>query len=303
VLTGRSVEDVADAEAAAHDVVELGADAALVTGGHLGGDEVVEVLATGDGARRFSHPRVDTPASHGSGCTVSAAVTARLARGEDLPTAVEAATGFLERAVRYHVDVGEGPGTVHHLVDLRERAARDRTAGAVRDLVERIRERDPVDLVPEVGTNVAGATPFAEREREVAAVDGRMQTTGAGVSPNGGVRFGASGHVARFLLGAREFDPDLRFACNCRFGADVEAALDALGWPAAEVDRDAQPDDVAGREGSTMEWAARQAFGGDGDEPVAVFDRGAVGKESMCRLVAPDAATLGDRLAALDDAL
>lgn len=150
--------------------------------------------------------------------------------------------------------------------------------------------------------NVAGATPFAEREREVAAVDGRLQTTRSGVAPNGGVRFGASGHVARFLLGAREFDPDLRFACNVRFDDDLEAALDALGWPTAEVDRDAQPNGVAGVEGSTMEWAAHQAFAGGGEDPVAVFDRGALGKEPMCRLVAPDATTLGDRLAALDDA-
>jgi hydroxymethylpyrimidine/phosphomethylpyrimidine kinase len=302
VLTGRPVRDVADGEAAAHDLVDAGADAALVTGGHLDGEAVVDVLATGEDTRRFTHPRVDTAASHGSGCAVSAAVAARLARGEDLASAVEAATGFLERAVRYHVDVGEGPGAVNHLAAVRERAAREPTAEAVRDVVDRLVERDVAALVPEVGMNVAGATRFAEREREVAAVDGRIQTTRSGVSPNGSVRFGASGHVARFLLGAREFDPDLRFACNCRFGADVEAALSSLGWPTAAVDRQRQPADVAAAEGSTMEWAARQAFG-DGEDPVAVFDRGAVGKESMCRLVAPDAGTLGDRLAALDDAL
>jgi hydroxymethylpyrimidine/phosphomethylpyrimidine kinase len=302
VLTGRAIEDVADAAAAARDLVGMGADAALVTGGHLGGDEVVDVLATGDGSdvatRQFAHPRVDTDATHGSGCTVSAAVAARLAHGETLPDAVEAATTFLERATRYHVDVGEGPGAVHHLAALREHAARDRTADAVRGILDRVADLDVADLLPEVGTNVVGATPFAEREGEVAAVEGRLRATSPGVSPAGEVRFGASGHVARFLLGAREFRPDLRFACNVRFDGDLATALDALGWPTAAVDREAQPDGVAAVEGSTMEWAARRAFG-DGDVPVAVFDRGAHGKEPICRVVAPDATTLGDRLAAL----
>jgi hydroxymethylpyrimidine/phosphomethylpyrimidine kinase len=303
VLTGRDVDDVAAAVAAGRDIVDLGADAALVKGGHLDGDEVVDVLVTDEGVERFTHPRIETDATHGSGCALASAIAARMARGEPRSAAVEAGVDFMERAVRYHVDVGEGPGAVHHLSALRERADRDRTAEAVRGLVERLVDLAVSPLVPEVGMNVAGATPFAEREGEVAAVDGRIQATMSGVRANGDVRFGASGHVARFLLGAREFEPALRFACNCRFDAAVEAALGALDWPVAAVDREGQPDDVAAAEGSTMEWAARQAFGGRGEPPVAVFDRGAVGKERMCRIVARDAATLGDRLAALHDAV
>jgi hydroxymethylpyrimidine kinase/phosphomethylpyrimidine kinase len=302
VLTGRDIEDAADAAAAAEAVVEMGADAALVTGGHLGGDRVADVLATGDGTREFTHARVDTDATHGSGCTVSAAIAARLAHGDPLEAAVGDAIAFMTRAVRHHVDVGEGPGAVHHLAGLREDAARDPTAEAVAGVVDRLLAADVTDLVPEVGMNVAGATPFAEHEHEVAAVDGRLRPTRHGLAPGNGVAFGASGHVARFLLGVREFAPDRRFACNCRFDDGVAAAIEALGWPVAEVDRAAQPADVAGAEGSTMEWAARQAFG-DGSRPVAVVDRGAVGKEPMCRVVTDDATALGDRVLALADAL
>ena len=302
VLTGRPVADPDDAAETGRELVEMGAETALVKGGHFSEKEVVDTLVTEEGVQRFTHPRVNTRATHGSGCTLASAITARLAAGEPLTEAVETGVACMGRAVRYHVDVGEGPGAVNHLAELRNRAARAETSETVESLVERFVDLDVTPLIPEVGMNVAGATPFAEAEEEVAAVEGRIQRTRAGVSPNRGVRFGASGHVARFLLGAREFEPDLRFACNCRFDGDVETALDDLGWRVAETDRETQPEGIAAREGSTMEWAAHQAFG-DGDSPVGIYDRGAHGKEPMLRLVAPDADTLGGRIESLVGAL
>ncbi|MFB6303337.1 MAG: bifunctional hydroxymethylpyrimidine kinase/phosphomethylpyrimidine kinase [Haloferacaceae archaeon] len=301
VLTGRALDGPEDARAAGEDLVDLGADAALMKGGHLGGDVVVDTLVTPDGVERFEHPRVDTEATHGSGDTLASAIAARLASGEALPDAVGAGTSFMERAVRYGLDVGEGPGAVHHHVGLREEAARHPTMEAVEDLVAAFVERDVRPLVPEVGMNVAGATPYAERVGEVAAVEGRVARTMEGVAATRGVRMGASSHIARFLLSARERDPSLRFAANVRFDETVEAALpDAdLGGPAVTFDRTDEPADVAG----TMDWSARVAFEAAGGTPAAVYDHGAVGKEPMVRLLAPDAATLRERTFAILDAL
>ena len=143
--------------------------------------------------------------------------------------------------------------------------------------------------------NVVGATPYAEGTGECAAVEGRITRTLSGVQPGRGVRFGASSHVARFLLAAREHDPDLRWAINCRFDDDVEAALEALDGPVAEYDRDTQPEDVAEIEESTMGGGARQAFGG-GERPVVVLDRGAHGKEPMAKFVGEDARRVAERV-------
>ena len=145
--------------------------------------------------------------------------------------------------------------------------------------------------------------PYSESTGEVAAVEGRITRTLTGVTPNRGVRFGASSHVARFLLAAREVDPALRFAANCRFGDDVEVALADLGWTVAEYDRDAQPEAVAAEEGSTMGWGARRALGDVDGTPEAVVDRGSVGKEAVTKLLADDHVTLADRALALLDAL
>jgi hydroxymethylpyrimidine/phosphomethylpyrimidine kinase len=124
VLTDEPVETPADAAAAGRALVALGADAALVKGGHLDGesvdgDVVVDTLVRANGEDdgveidRFETPRIDTDATHGSGCALSSAVAARLARGESLRGAVEAAVGEMTEAVRRGYDVGEGPGAVN----------------------------------------------------------------------------------------------------------------------------------------------------------------------------------------------
>ncbi|USZ69451.1 bifunctional hydroxymethylpyrimidine kinase/phosphomethylpyrimidine kinase [Halorussus salilacus] len=302
-LTGVDVVGSASAEEAGARLLEMGAAAALVKGGHVPGETVRDVLVTPERTRTFEHPRVATDATHGSGCALSAAIAARLAHGDDLADAVDAATDFLARAVRYPLDAGEGAGAVHHAVGLRNRAARDSTAEAVREVVADLADADASTLVPEVGMNVVGATPYAEDPDETAAVEGRITRTFAGVKPNRGVRFGASSHVARFLLACREFDPALRFAANCRFDSDVESALESLDWPVAEYDRGAEPDAVKAQEGSTMQWGARRAFESVAGTPVAVVDRGEVGKEAMTKVVAGDAEELAERVLALLDAV
>ena len=132
VLVDGPIETLADAEAAGRTLVGRGADAALIKGGHLdaggadggldGGRAVHDtlVLAPDDASgvddvavHRFENPRIDTDATHGSGCTLSAAIAARLARGEPLPAAVEAAVGGMSEAIRRGYDVGRGPGPVN----------------------------------------------------------------------------------------------------------------------------------------------------------------------------------------------
>ena len=292
VLTDVEPEDEAGARLAGQRLLSTGADAALVKGGHIPGDGVLDVLVTENDIEVARHPRIDTDATHGSGCTLSAAVATRLAHGEPLVDAVGRSVAFMERAVRYHHDVGEGAGAVHHLVALRNEATRDATAEAVRGVVRRLEAADVRPLVPEVGTNVVGATPYAESADETAAVEGRVTRGLDGVRADG-VRFGASGHVARFLLSAREYRPDLRFAVNCRFDDGVAAALEALGWPVAEHDGGAAADDGTDGPGAALAGT---------EEPVAVVDHDA-STAPMTKVVAEDATTLGDRLLALCEEL
>jgi len=303
VLTGIDIETTADAQQAGEQLIEDGVDAALIKGGHVPGEEITDVLVTEGAVEMITHPRVETDATHGSGCTLSAAIATQLASGDDLQPAVRTGIGLLERAVRYSLDVGEGPGAVHHMAAVRDRAERDPTAEEIRRLVRKFVDHDVSPLVPEVGMNVVAATPYAEAPSECAAVEGRISRTLDGIAPTGDVRFGASSHVARFLLVAREYNADFRFAVNCRFDDRIETALESLNWPFAAYDRTEEPESVKAAEGNTMQWGARQVFDDAVTPPVAVFDRGDHGKEPITKILAPDAASLSDRTLTLLNAL
>jgi hydroxymethylpyrimidine/phosphomethylpyrimidine kinase len=101
---------------AAEELRSLGANAALVKGGHGGGDEAVDVLADRDGTHDYRAPRVRTRNTHGTGCTLSSAIAARLAQGASLREAVDVAKRYLTGALRGadSLRVGHGAGPVHH---------------------------------------------------------------------------------------------------------------------------------------------------------------------------------------------
>jgi hydroxymethylpyrimidine/phosphomethylpyrimidine kinase len=113
VLSGRPVTDVATMREAARALVGLGARAVLVTGGHLEGD-AVDVLCEGDRIRELRAPRVPTRATHGAGCSLSAAVTACLALGLDLEASVARAKRWVTRAIAGAPPLGHGARPLDH---------------------------------------------------------------------------------------------------------------------------------------------------------------------------------------------
>jgi hydroxymethylpyrimidine/phosphomethylpyrimidine kinase len=117
-LTGFEVNDLASMRRAARALVDAGAGAALVKGGHLRTIELVDVLYDGHRIREFRRPRVPTSSTHGTGCTLSAAITALLARGAGLEAAVEQALEFVHRAIAQAPRLGRGSGPLNHFVAL-----------------------------------------------------------------------------------------------------------------------------------------------------------------------------------------
>jgi hydroxymethylpyrimidine/phosphomethylpyrimidine kinase len=100
----------------AQKLLQLGAAAVLIKGGHGGGPESVDLLVEADGCARFTAPRIATKNTHGTGCTLAAAVTAGLAKGLALNAAVREAKAYVSAAIAAadRVKVGAGNGPVHH---------------------------------------------------------------------------------------------------------------------------------------------------------------------------------------------
>ncbi|MCS7219014.1 MAG: bifunctional hydroxymethylpyrimidine kinase/phosphomethylpyrimidine kinase [Thermus sp.] len=113
-LLGSPIRTLEEAKAAAMALLELGPRAVLLKGGHLEGEEAVDLLATREGVRAFSAPRVRTRNTHGTGCTLSAAITALLAQGKPLEEAVAQAKAYLTRALETAPPLGRGHGPLNH---------------------------------------------------------------------------------------------------------------------------------------------------------------------------------------------
>ena len=117
LLLGDRPADVAAMERAARALVTArGARSALVKGGHLSGDELVDVLYDGKVVRRFAHQRIATTSTHGTGCTLSAAIAAAMALGVPLHGAVELGLEYVHRAIAGAPGLGSGNGPLAHWV-------------------------------------------------------------------------------------------------------------------------------------------------------------------------------------------
>jgi hydroxymethylpyrimidine/phosphomethylpyrimidine kinase len=118
-LSGIPIPDVAAARQAARRILDLGPRAVLIKGGHFDdSDHSTDLLLTATDEQVFTAARIATRHTHGTGCTYSAAITALLAQGRDLPSAVEQAKSWLTRAIASNPGLGQGQGPVNHLTPL-----------------------------------------------------------------------------------------------------------------------------------------------------------------------------------------
>ena len=113
-LTGLTVASESDMAAAGEKLLALGARAVLMKGGHLAGDEVVDLLIEAGARERFVAPRLDTRHTHGTGCTLASAIAAGLAQGLALSAAVARAHAYVHEAIRTAPGFGRGHGPLNH---------------------------------------------------------------------------------------------------------------------------------------------------------------------------------------------
>jgi len=113
VMLGYSIESIDDMIKAAKELVKLGAQSAVVKGGHLEG-EPVDIFYDGVEIYTFQGTRIQTRHTHGTGCTFAACLTAELAKGHSLVDSVETAKGFITAAIKQELGLGQGHGPTNH---------------------------------------------------------------------------------------------------------------------------------------------------------------------------------------------
>ena len=114
--------DMAEAQAQGRALLGLGARAVLMKGGHADGPDCIDILVTASGAVEMAQPRLATRNTHGTGCTLSSAIAAELAKGAGLEAAVRRAQAWLHGAIRAAdaMAIGAGHGPVDHFHEVRQ---------------------------------------------------------------------------------------------------------------------------------------------------------------------------------------
>ncbi|MDL2226676.1 bifunctional hydroxymethylpyrimidine kinase/phosphomethylpyrimidine kinase [Deltaproteobacteria bacterium OttesenSCG-928-M10] len=113
-LSGLEIKSSEDRRRAGEAVLSLGARNVLVKGGHGHGPEADDLLLGREGEVWFRGPRIDTPNTHGTGCTLSSAIAANLALGAGLNEAVGQAKHYVTEGLRHSINLGHGPGPLNH---------------------------------------------------------------------------------------------------------------------------------------------------------------------------------------------
>jgi len=282
-FAGMAVKTPEDAKIAARKIADLGAEAVIVTGGHLDATDLL-YEASSDTFTRIPGIFVKG-GTHGSGCTYSAAMTALLASGESLGEAAMKAKKFVEQAILRSRPAGRGVSPVNQLGAILEEKERYLVLRQLKEAVSILEDSpDFSKLIPEVGCNIGMAISEADSYEDVAAVEGRIVRHRKRAVPVGCVNFGASWHVARIILASLRYDPEIRAAINVKYSKKALAACEEMKLEISSFDRAEEPENT-----STMDWGIAEAIKKYGSVPKVIYDKGSLGKEPMIRLLGADA--------------
>ncbi|MEM1896562.1 MAG: bifunctional hydroxymethylpyrimidine kinase/phosphomethylpyrimidine kinase [Ignisphaera sp.] len=308
-LTSIAIKSIDDAKRAARKIVEdLGARAAIVKGGHMEGEESIDILYVDGVYREFRAKRIETRNTHGTGCSFSAAIAAELAKGKNIVEAVKTAKEFITIAIEHGLPIGKGHGPVNPMAWLYIPAERYKVLEDLKKAIDILEANSNivVPLIPEVGMNIAVSLPkpYARSLNDVAAIPGRIVRAGNKIKVVSSPEFGASKHMARAILKAIEYNENVRAVANIKFSEKIIEIARELGFTVAFYDRSKEPPEIKSIEGGSIPWGIEQAIKMLNNKvPDIVYHRGDWGKEPMINIFGRTATEVVEKMLILAEKL
>ncbi len=302
-LTGLKIKAPQDLEEAARRLQALGPRWVLAKGGHLE-DAPVDVLTDGQNSYHLAGLRLAAPNHHGSGCVLASACSAGLARGLSLPEAVAEARALTFQALKYGLPLGRGTGPVNPYAPWARDLGRFQVLQDLKAAAARLQAEDFSPLIPEVMSNLAFATPYAEGPQDVAAFPGRLVKSAAGLLIPAPPAFGASTRLATLILTIAASHPEWRSAMNIRYLADMTELVPSLHLRMTSCDGPGQePEGDEDRRGGTLEMQAVSKLKPGEAPPDLIWARGARGREALVYVLGPTPMAVAEKALALKYAL
>tara|TARA_B100000686_G_scaffold342652_1_gene422215 strand:+ start:3226 stop:4578 length:1353 start_codon:yes stop_codon:yes gene_type:complete len=285
----------ADRLKAARVILETGVQAVLIKGGHTRGNADDFFF---DGKREIilPSPRIGKDDPHGTGCALSAAITAGLAKRWDLLTAVEKAKDFMRDSIQSAVRSGGGSICVQPLAGLYRNRDKWKLFQSVFHAIETLKKAKIGRLIPEVQSNLGVGLKNASALNDVIGIPGRIIKKNEDIVTLESPTFGGSRHVADIVLTVMKHDPNKTAVMNIKYTDELLEVCRKLKFKIASFDRKREPKKVRFCEGSSLEWGTNQAICDYGSVPDIIYDLGGIGKEEMIRVIARDVESLVERI-------
>ncbi len=287
VLTGKKVRDLKGMQKAAIQIFKMGAQNVLIKGGHLNG-EPVDIFFDGDRIREFQGIRIPTPHTHGTGCTLSAAIALELAKGNSPAVAVGKAKEFIQSAIQFSFPMGHGQGPVNPYAFIAREIERNQIIPKLKKALQILQENEIRYLFIERQTNLGYALPYARGAEDVAAFPGGMMQRDGKIFSSADPAFGASRHIAEVIVTVMRHDPDMRSAMNIRLTKEILVRARKSGFVSAHFDLEKKPRGERGKGGFPLPRGVQQIFEKAKKIPDIIFDRGEIGIEPMVRILGHD---------------
>ena len=291
-LLGKRMKGEEDMRRACRELHDLGCQNVLLKGGHLPGGPALDILYDG----RFialEAPRLGVKA-HGTGCMLSAFITAYLAQGIPLEQSVRQAKERVSEALQYATRPGRGLAIADPLNGLHNASHRYTVMMEVHRRAGELAEALPVSLVPEVGVDMAFALPFAARPEDVCALEGRLVRAGRKTLRAGFPAFGTYGELSAVVLAAMVHDRRVRCALNIRYSVQLVELAPTMGFKVGVIARNGDA-----KEPFTLGGGALRTMDGLGFVPDLLCDEGGHGQEPAVLVMGEEPSAVLDKVRAL----
>ena len=273
VLAGMKIRNKDDITLACEIIGKQGSSV-LFKGGHLSGPKVTDYLYLSSEFNKLEYPRL-ARSGHGSGCCLSAFITANMAKGLDIVNAVIKSRDMIQESIATQYAIGKGDVVINPMVKLKGDSDRFEVLDSLDNAANRIVDLVPNEFVPRGGMNIAYALKDAAGPEEIAAIDKRLVVHNGILKKGGPAKFGSAELLSYMLLEIMKHEPKDRCIMSLAYRQDIMDVMEEVGMTAVSVEM------TKDRVSEATEKAINKA----GKVPDAIVDKGSK-KDRIIRMIA-----------------
>ncbi|CCH47537.1 bifunctional hydroxymethylpyrimidine kinase/phosphomethylpyrimidine kinase [Pseudodesulfovibrio piezophilus] len=301
MFTGIKISDREDVFRAARILLDMGPHAVLIKGGHSQSWAITDWFVARDrDPIPFLQQRVQTISTHGTGCTLSAAIATGLAQGLEIEATIKKAQEYLNLGLRASFPIGEGGGPPNHLAPWLKVEAREKVLSDLNQFCRWLEASDGIAaLLPKGRGNIAISLPYAKDLSEVASMSGGIVGTHGGDALSVGFPdFGVSERTGATLLAVQRLNPEVGCAVTLGLTKKMKQVLHLSDFESIWIKREGKPDYISLEHGRFEEWGTFTILKEHKAPGIveAIADPGGYGYEPVLRLLAKDVGDLVEKM-------